>query len=741
MRLGMLALVAGLLVLRFLPVLPPVWLSGLLVLAGLLCLSSRGYPLGFFLIGFGWACTSAQWALDDRLAPELDGRTLWLEGQVVGLPEANAGVVRFQLHQASSRRALLPERLRLAWYDGPPVRAGEVWRLAVRLKRPRGLVNPHSFDYEAWLLGQRIGATGTVKSGHRTKAAAGPAAWRDALRQRLLGSNAQGRAGGMAALVLGDDSGVSTADWRLLQATGTVHLMVISGQHIALVAGLLYALVAGLARWGCWPSSWPWLPVACALAFLGALGYGMLAGFEVPVRRACVMVGLVLLWRWRFRQLGAWLPLLVACALVLLAEPLASLQAGFWLSFTAVAWLILIFGGRLGGWPWWRTLGRAQWGMALGLLPILLALGLPVSASAPLANLIAVPWVGIAVVPLALLGTLLLPVPWLGEALLWLAGGALELLFRLLSLIAAWLPAWLPSEMPLGSWLLVMLGALLLLLPAGIPVRSLGWLMLLPLFCGPQPRPLHGQAEVWMMDVGQGLAVLLRTREHALLYDTGPRFGEFDLGERVVLPSLRALDVRRLDVMMLSHADNDHAGGALAIARGMSVGRVSSGEAEALPAQLRAERCVSGRSWQWDGVHFTQWRWAEAGDSNQASCVLLVEAAGERLLLTGDIDSKAERALLASGMNLRADWLLAPHHGSRSSSSIEFVRAVAPRAVLLSRGQHNAFGHPHPSVVGRYRALPAHLYDTVEQGALRLQLGSFGEAQGLRAERRFWREK
>ncbi|WP_256625623.1 DNA internalization-related competence protein ComEC/Rec2 [Pseudomonas sp. LPB0260] len=741
MRLGMLALVAGLLVLRFMPVLPPAWLLFLLALVGLSCLPFRSYPVGCFLLGFAWACTSAQWALDDRLAPELDGRTLWLQGRVVGLPDVNDGVVRFELRQASSRRAQLPRLIRLAWYGGPQLQGGETWRLAVRLKRPRGLVNPQSFDYEAWLLAQRIGATGTVKSGHRLTAAHGPSAWRDVLRQRLLDSDAHGRAGGLAALVLGDDSGLSAADWRLLQETGTIHLMVISGQHIALMAGLLYGLVAGLARLGCWPRRWPWLPAACLLAFAGALGYGILAGFEVPVRRACVMVGLVLLWRWRFRQLGAWLPLLIALALVLLVEPLASLQAGFWLSFAAVALLILIFGGRLGAWSWWRTLGRAQWAMAIGLLPLLLALGLPVSTSAPLANLIAVPWVGMAVVPLALLGSLLLPVPWLGEVLLWLAGGALELLFRLLVLIAAWAPAWLPSHLPIWSWSLLALGALLLLLPAGIPLRAFGWLLLLPLFFAPQPRPAPGQAEVWLLDVGQGLAVLLRTHEHTLLYDAGPRFGEFDMGERVVLPSLRALDVRKLDLMLLSHADNDHAGGALAIKRGMTVGKVWSGEAEALPADLQASSCESGHSWQWDEVRFTLWRWDQALDSNQASCVLLVEAAGERLWLTGDIDSRAERALLASGLDLPADWLLAPHHGSRSSSSAEFVRAVAPRAVLISRGQHNAFGHPHPAVVARYGALSARLYDTVEQGAVQLHLGTFGEARGLRGERRFWREK
>ncbi|MEX6503206.1 DNA internalization-related competence protein ComEC/Rec2 [Pseudomonas zhanjiangensis] len=737
----MLALAAGLLLLRWLPALPPTWLFCLLPVLGLMLLPFRSYPLALLLFGFSWACICAQWALDDRLAPELDGRTLWLQGRVVGLPQLGDEVVRFQLDGAVSRHGKLPERLRLAWHGGPALRAGEHWRLAVRLKRPRGLVNPQSFDYEAWLLAQRIGATGTVKAGERLSAAGGFDGWRDGLRRRLLASEAWGRAGALSALVLGDASGLSTADWRLLQDTGTVHLLVISGQHIGLLAGLLYGLVAGLARLGWWPRGCPWLPCACALGFAGALAYGLLAGFEVPVRRACVMIGLVLLWRWRFRHLGIWLPLLCALLLVLLVEPLASLQPGFWLSFGAVALLVLTFSGRLGAWPWWQTLGRAQWAMALGLLPLLLALGLPISASGPLANLLAVPWVGVAVVPLAMFGTLLLPVPWLGEALLWLAGGLLELLFFLLAQIAAWQPAWLPGALPLWALLLCALGSLLLLMPAGVPMRSLGWLLLLPLLYSPPPRPAPGQAQVWMLDVGQGLAVLVRTREHALLYDAGARSADFDMGERVVVPSLRALDVRRLDLLLLSHADNDHAGGAAAVLRGLEAARVLSGEAAELPRRLQAGPCASGQSWQWDEVRFSTWRWAQAGTGNQASCVLQVEASGERLLLTGDIDSQAEQALLTSGLDLRADWLLVPHHGSRSSSSATFLQAVAPRAALISRGALNAFGHPHASVLARYQALPARLYDSVEQGAVRLRLGAFEAGWGLRQEMRFWREK
>ncbi|WP_207401580.1 DNA internalization-related competence protein ComEC/Rec2 [Phytopseudomonas dryadis] len=740
MRTGMLALAAGLLLLRFLPALPPAWLLPPLALLGLALLPLRSYPLGLALLGFSWACLSAQWALDDRLAAELDGRTLWLQGRVVGLPDVREGVTRFELEQAHSRRAVLPQRLRLSWYGGPALQAGETWRLAVNLKRPHGLVNPQSFDYEAWLLAQRIGGVGTIKSGHRLSEAGGAAAWRDRLRQHMLARDAHGRAGALAALVLGDGSGLSVADWRILQDTGTVHLLVISGQHVSLLAGLLYGLVFWLARLGWWPRAVPWLPVACLLAFAGALGYGLLAGFEVPVQRACAMIGLVLLWRWRFRHLGLSLPLLAALVAVLLLEPLASLQPGFWLSFGAVGLLLLIFAGRLGAWAWWRSLGRAQWAMALGLLPMLLGLGLPISASSPLANLIAVPWVGFAVVPPALLGTLLLPVPWLGEALLWWAGFALEWLFRLLALMATWLPAWLPSALPFWAWLLVALGSVLILLPGGVPLRALGLILLLPLLFTVPQRPAEQRAQVWMLDVGQGLSMLVLTRRHALLYDAGPRVGDFDSGERVVLPSLRALDVRRLDLLLLSHADNDHSGGAEAVARGLPVSRVLSGEAHALPAVLEARPCTD-EQWSWDGVLLRTWRWSAAADSNQSSCVLMIEAAGERLLLTGDIDQPAERALIDSGQDLRAAWLLAPHHGSRSSSSWALLKAVQPDAVLFSRGKHNAYGHPHPQIVSRYAAFAAQPYDSVATGALRIDLGDFGEPRALRDRPRFWREK
>ena len=737
MRTGMMALALGLLTLRFLPVLPPVWLWLVLPVMGLMVLPFRTYPLAFFLFGFSWAGANAQWALDDRLPGNLDGETRWVEGRVTGLPQNNDGVVRFELTDARSRQAKLPQRMRLAWYDGPPVNSGERWRLAVKLKRPAGLLNPHAFDYDAWLLAQRVGATGTVKDGQRLAEARW--AWRDSIRQRLQAVDAQGRTGALIALVLGDGAGLSREDWQVLQDTGTVHLLVISGQHIGLLAGVVYLLIAGLARYGVWPNRLPWLPWACALAFAAALGYGLLAGFDVPVRRACVMIGLVLLWRLRFRHLGAWWPLLLALNAVLLLAPLASLQPGFWLSFAAVAVLIFTFGGRLGPWRWWQAWTRAQWLIAIGLGPLLLVLGLPISLSGPVANLLAVPWISLLVLPPALLGTLLLPLPYVGEGLLWLAGGLIDGLFKGLGLMAGQLPAWVPVAIPLWVWVLGTLGAFLLLMPRGVPLRPLGWPLLLLLVFPPRPLLSEGIAEVWQLDVGQGLAILVRTRHHTLLYDTGPRFGDFDLGERVVLPTLRKLGVNGLDLMLISHADADHAGGARAVANGLPVKQVLSGDPLALPAELRAEACESGRQWTWDGVRFQLWQWPSASDSNQKSCVLQIEAKGERILLTGDIDSAAERALLDSPLAVTTDWLQAPHHGSRSSSSAALLAVLQPKAVLISRGNGNSFGHPHPTVVARYQKRGMAIHDSAEQGAIRLHLGRFQPPWTMRQERRFWR--
>lgn len=742
----LLALCAGLLLPLFVSVLPSLWWCLPVWCVLLAWWRWRGYSMALVavfaaLLGAMWSVFSAQQHINNRLINELDGRTIWLEGRVEGLSELNEGSTQFYFENAHSRRGVLPTRLRLSWQQAPPLINGETWRLAVKLRGPRGTANPHSFDFEAWLLARHVGAIGSVKRGERLEEASDWQRWRETVRARLLAIEAAGQQGTLAALVLGDASGLNAEGWQILQATGTTHLLVVSGQHITLLAGVLYAAVALLFRYGIWPKKWAWPPIACFFALSGALIYGGLAGWGVPVQRSCLMLALLLFWRWRALPVSMGLALLLVFCVVLILDPLASLQAGFWLSFGAVAILWACFSSRLGVssiiWP----LLASQWAMTIGLLPFLAGLGLPVSITGPLANLLAVPWVSLGVVPLALLGTLLLPIPSLAEPLLWLAGWQLSWLFKGLAWLSADWPAWQGAALSVFAWLLLAIAAWLLLLPRGVPLRASGAVLLLAALLPAAKRLPEGRAEVWMLDVGQGLSVLIRTRHHSLLYDSGPRQEGFDTGEKIVAPVLKGLGVTALDTLLLSHADNDHAGGAPFLMREFPITEVISGEPNGHPAfSLSPNACEDGRTWQWDGVTFTLWRWAAATNANDASCVLRIEAKGERLLLAGDISVAAEQWLRQSKPDLRAEWLVAAHHGSKSSSSSSFLRAVSASNVLISRGLHNSFSHPHPQILARYRVLNQRVWDTAQTGALQISLGAYQLPLSWREQGHFWQQ-
>ena len=744
MRLSLIAIALGILSLRWLPVLPsPLGLMCCAVLA-LMLLPSRVYLLALVLLGFCWACVNALWAVHDQLAPELDGRTLWIEGTVQDLPEwpvvqGQPVTVRFQLADAVSRRAALPKYIRLSWRLPPePVKAGERWRLAVRLKRPDGSLNPYGFDYQAWLFAKRIGATGSVKTGQRIASGQGLQHWRERIRERINNSAPKPSQGVLAALVLGDGSGLTAQQWHTLQTTGTVHLMVISGQHISLIAAIAYAAVFGLMRLGCWPQRIPWLPVACWVSMLAAIAYGAIAGFAVPVQRACIMVMVALLWRWRFQSLSAWTAFLIALCLVLLYEPLVVLQAGFWLSFAAVAALILAFAARLGPWRWWQMLGRTQWIAAVALAPFLLALNLPVSLMGPVANIFAVPWLSLLVLPLTLLGAVLLPWPSLASFIFSLAGWGVSLMFTVLDWFAQGWPAWQGSGAGVLAVCLAVLAVLCFVLPRTVLPLTAGLALWLPLLTPELKEVAHGEAQVWVLDVGQGQAVWVKTARHSLLYDAGPFMAGFDAGERIVVPVLRGFKQAHLDQLVLSHADTDHAGGAQAILDAVKVTQVVSGQPAEHPSHYAAQECRT-QQWEWDGVWFWRWQWSQAKDSNQKSCVLLIAAQGERLLLTGDLDAAGEAALLAEWPWLSVDWLVAGHHGSRTSTSRRFVQAITPHNALISRGQHNSYGHPHPQVLANLQREQVRIYDTAHDKAVRINLGRHAEPWTMAMQSRFWR--
>lgn len=744
----MLALMTGMLVPLALSALPTLLWLGLLSCLILPAISP--HPLlrcaALCVAGFVWACLYHHQQLGDRLPAELDGQVIQVQGLVQGLPEVTSTGWRFMIVEATATDtgSRLP-RMRAHWYGGEQVQPGERWTFELRVRRPRGMANPGRFDYEAWLYARGVGALASVRSGQREDARpAGFGPVREQLRQRLAGA-LDNRTDHLrlAALVVGDRGVLSRADWDVLQATGTAHLMVISGLHVGMLAAAVFGLAALIGRLGWLPVPWPRLWLAAPLAILAAALYAGLAGFAVPTQRALLMVSLVLLAQLVYRQPGPWMFWVAALCLVTLVDPAAPLMAGFWLSFMAVGLLILGMHGRLQQRGiWWRW-GRAQWVIFLGLWSWLLLWGMPGSLSAPVVNVLAIPWVSLLVVPAALLGTLLeilFGFSWLLRVAAW----ALTLLFEALNWAAQWhtprylaFPGWL-------NWAVGTLGALALISPLARLLWLPALMCLSALLAQPQTRPAEGQLWVTVLDVGQGLAVVLQTREHSLLYDTGARLSSgFDLGEAVVHPALIELGVSRLDVMLISHADNDHAGGALAVRSRMPVNEVLAGQHEDLPEALQARACRPGETWSWNGVQFSViYSAPPPAPPNERSCVLLAGVGGAQVILPGDLGLRGEYQML--GHNLSAELMLAPHHGSRTSSSYAFIRAVDPRWVVFSAGYGNSYNHPHPKVVDRYRELGVEPVYTSRAGAVRFVLdeagGSYREWFWRDKARRFWHE-
>jgi len=733
--------------------------------------------VGFAALGFAWAAALAQLRLSDRLDPELEGRDVAVTGVVAGLPQSFERGVRFDFDVESPETGV-PRRIVLSSYGGfapddsqgvLAVRAGERWRFAVRLRRPHGSANPHGFDYEAWLLERGIRATGYVRLPSR-RAGDGRAQivperlaafvpqpqyrlerLREAAREKIRGALPEHPyAGVLIALAIGDQNAIGPEEWRLFARTGVSHLMSISGLHVTMIAGLFAMLVS----WG-WRRSeslvlaLPAQKAAALAGFLAAFAYCLISGYAVPAQRTLYMVGVVALALWLGRAASASRVLAAALLLVLVLDPWAGLSPGFWLSFAAVALIFFVATGRTSTPHWLAQWGRVQWAVTVGLAPFLLVLFQQVSLVSPVANALAIPLVSFVITPLALAGAAL-PFDWplaLGHAILEVLMAALEWLAALPS--AVW-----HQHAPL-AWTvpLALAGIAWLLLPRGFPARSLGALLMLPLFAASPPAPRDGELWITVLDVGQGLAVLARTEKHALLYDAGPAFNAFsDSGSRVILPYLRGEGIDSLDALVVSHDDRDHSGGAASVLEAMPVGVLWSSlspDHALLEAPAWRAPCVSGRKWLWDGVSFqflhphAETPAGRAARVNNQSCVLRIEAPGGRVLLTGDIERAAERELLLRAPALLpADALLVPHHGSATSSTPEFVKQVAPRHAVFAVGYRNRFGHPREDVLARYREAGSGLLRTDTGGAIQLRFApgtSSVDAERDRAKR-YWRE-
>lgn len=712
-------------------------------------------------LGFAWAAWRAEVRLAERLPLHWQGVDIELVGVVVDLPQSNARGERvlLRVERVLTPGVPNPGRVQLTRYgarDGTrpaALRAGERWRVTARLKRPAGTHNPHGFDLEAWMLERGIGATGYVRESpapvrlaHR---AATPAAWiaaaRQAIRARVFATLGDAPyAGVIAALTVGDQQSIPHAQWRAFTRTGVNHLLSISGLHVTMIAALAGWGVMGI--WRRWPravSRWPARQAGLVAAVGAAVAYALLAGFQVPAQRTLFMLIVLAAAFWGRREARPFSALIVAMSGVLLIDPWAVVSAGFWLSFGAMAAILWVTFGRvaaphrLGGWV------VAQAAVTLALAPALWLLFQQVSLISPLANAVAIPLVSWVVTPLALLGVLVPPLwhlaaglmAWLGEALQW----------------ASALP-WATLSRPAPGALataLALIGAVWMLMPRGFPLRGLAWLLWLPLVWPMQSRIPPGEFVVEVIDVGQGTAVLIRTRNHALLYDTGPAFAESDAGERVVVPYLRASGLGRLDGVIVSHDDNDHSGGLASVLRDMPTGwllhALPAGSAH-LAAAPAPRRCLRGQRWQWDGIEFailnpraSAWQ-DRARSDNDFSCVLRVSRGAQSFLITGDAERRGELELLESGQLLSATVLVAGHHGSRTSSLDAFVAQVSPRWVVYTMGYRNRFGHPHAEVMARFREAGSVQLRSDRDGLVRFRFGEAGveAAQYRRVQRRYW---
>lgn len=680
------------------------------------------------------------------LAPALEDQDLALRGRIAALPQSQGEGWRLTIivedARHADRRVSVPQRISLSWsppasgWRKPsPPQAGDRCEWRVRLRAPHGLRNPYAFDTELWMWEQGLGATGTVRQGRhdpepRCFGDSGRhpiERWRQTVRDNITGrvdaaghnqeSDPRRALGTVAALVTGDQQSIPDADWTLYRSTGVSHLMSISGLHITLFAWLAQHLLSWLWRrhgalclWTAAPRAAGWGGLVLATL------YAVFSGWGVPAQRTVMMLGLAAVLRLSGRRWPALSIWLTAGALVSLIDPWALLQPGFWLSFVAVGVLMtgtaaddprLLARTRLRRAA--DALGRMvreQGRITVALAPLTLVFFGQFSVLGLCANLVAIPWVTMVVTPLAFLGALV-PAAWDGAAF------ATGWLLRGLEWLARWpVPPWQVPQTPGLIGAAAVMGGWLAMARAPPALRLLGAGLVLPFLLWRPAAPRPGEFELLGADVGQGQAVLVRTAHHTLLYDSGPAQGaRTDAGQRVLVPLLAAFDLG-LDRLVISHRDNDHTGGArsvLAAHPGADL-LATLEDGHPLWEHPRGERCRAGQRWTWDGVTFDILHPRDEpttvhDHSNAGTCVLRVSNGNQTALLAGDLEAPQEQALLADPSALRADWLLVPHHGSRTSSTPAFLEAVGPRLALVQAGYRNRYGHPAPDVMARYQAL------------------------------------
>ncbi len=715
-------------------------------------------------MGFYYAAWQAEQRLAIALPDEWQGRDIEVIGVIAELPRNHEQGLRFRfdVEKILTPQASVPAHIYLSTYfdqdaTAPKPRAGERWQVTVRLKQPHGSSNPAGSDFELWALENNIRALGYVHNKANNQRlnvlASGLVyrieSWRESVRDKFNAALPDAPyVGVLSALAVGDQSSIAQSQWQIFTRTGVNHLMSISGLHITMLASLGFALTYWLWRRSTRLTLWlPARKAAALVALLVALGYALISGYAVPAQRTVYMVGAVAVALWLNRNFSLGQLLSIALLGVLIPDPWAVLSPGFWLSFGAVALILYVTAHRLKPGHWLMEYGKVQWAMTIGLMPILLALFQQVSLVSPIANTFAIPLVSLIVVPLTLLGAVL---PF--DAPLWLAHWVMD--WSMVCLI--WLSAlpqavWTQHAPPAWSIVAGMLGVIWILLPHGFPARWLGLIFMLPMFFNAPETPAQNALRLIIFDVGQGLAVTVQTQHHALLYDTGPDFSnDNDSGNRILIPALRAMGIAKLDGLILTHDDSDHTGGAASVMQAMPIDWLLSSlpDGHALLQQATQPiKCVDGQHWDWDGVNFeilhpdvASYSDAKIRD-NDRGCVLRISIGEQHILLAADIEKKSEAQLISKHADkLFTTLLVVPHHGSKTSSTLDFVIATLPDYAVFTVGYRNRFGHPKQEIIQRYNDSGARLLRSDQDGAILVNMS----AQGLHIEphremhRRYW---
>ncbi|KAA0439233.1 MAG: DNA internalization-related competence protein ComEC/Rec2 [Candidatus Thioglobus sp.] len=709
----------------------------LLIFASFKHLKTIATSLLFLLCGFAWMGLISTQIFNAKVDDIFLNKPILVQGEIVELPEKTTNKAKF-IFQAKSP---FKGRLKLSWYQNdddnedftPDLQSGDSWQLLLKIKRNNGFQNLSGFDYEKWLFYKRINASGYVRLSplnHRIDSAKTLSVdrIRQNIRQSLLPIFDKQEFGGVLnALIIGDRSLITNEHWELFMSTNTTHLSVISGLHIGLISGFIFLLSSFLWRRSVRLSLI--IPAQISGAFFGLISaflYASIAGFSIPTNRAFIMASVVFLaiiFRCNF---NTWKLYGLALFLVLINNPLSVLSAGFWLSFYVVA--VIIYGvGQHQKKHWMYRLIYIQLLISIATLPLLVWFFSGISLTSPLANIVAIPVFSFATIPLALIGALLslIGLPYLAQIVLEIANQTLIYLALILQQLQQLeLNRWHYAQTSLIDLALFILAIFIAISPRELRLRWLSIPILGLMMFATTHKITDNSLLLTTFDVGQGLSHIVQTKNHILLFDTGAKYPSgFNLGDSVINPYLQAKHIRRIDKIIISHGDNDHIGGLDSVLQNFKADEILS----SVPGRInaRAKNCQAGQNWEWDGVLFEILSPEKGGSfkNNNASCVLKISNGDFSALLTGDIEKETERWLLQNFKEkLKSTILVAPHHGSKTSSTQEFLTAVAPKIVVISSGFKNRFNHPAKTIVERYQANNIKILQTNCSGQIDIML-------------------